>query len=168
MNYRITIYDSEIIHDLDFDSLFVQKVRTAKGITAVGENSFSSDERIAYRIRRFINKYFSIVLGFCSAYAVYDSRFRASDDALPDSDKHTFVISITSLWPAGRMLDRLSELIHDYIVSGVEYEFFCDAYSPSDPISQQRKLTCDDLEQDIQVVLSSRTSHGTIPFFPLG
>ena len=164
MKYIITICRDEIIHDLDFDTLFLQKVRFLGKEGPLNEHLFSSDESNAYRINRWMNKYINKVQSFLVAYLCADAHKNEACN-IPDQWKEFYLnLNMPETWPFA--LDDLTETIHDYMVNAVEYQFMCLTLGPNDPETQIKYQNLLDDEQEIQKILSKRFNPLKVPFHP--
>lgn len=164
MIHHIVIYPSEIIHDLDFDTLFLQKVRFLGKDGVIGEHIFSNDESNAYRIARWMNKYVNKVKSYLAAYLVkYADKTNAVN--IPENPtEFDFDLNMPPTWVASD--DDLASTIHDYIVDGIEYQFYNDSLGPADPETKIKFDALCDEQQEIQVLLSKRSVALKVPFHP--
>lgn len=164
MIYILHIFKSEIVHDIDFDTLFLQKVRSVGKVDLVDGHIFSSDEKNSYRISRWIEKYYNKVIGILSAYVVTGVE-SSSDNALPEWEERVVLLNLPENWPSAR-LQQLNDVVHDYILNSVEYEFFCVSLGQNDPETQSKKNIADDSEDSVSVIINERTTPLHAPFQP--
>lgn len=163
---RIQIHRNEIVHDIDHDTLFLQKVRTGAGDSQMISHLFSSDADNSYRIGRWIERYWNRILGASSAYLVRGKQAGGgADNAVPEWEMKELVLDMPDGWPESR-LQELTDAVHWYIVYSVEFEFLLLAYGAGDNVVQERQAAAEDALYDIRAILSVRTHGLKMPFHP--
>lgn len=124
---EIIIMKDEIIHDIDTDTLNLEKSRKLE------ETPIATDERRTYEALRHIDRALNAIVGKSQAYLLLPSPFahRISSNHTRGWEEKSIYLALPHNWPP-HLIDSLRDKAHDYIVKFTEAQMLMPLLSPDD------------------------------------
>lgn len=160
---EIIILKDEIIHDIDADTLNVEKSRGQEATPV------ATDERRMYEACRVIDRAVNRVVRECAAYLLLPSPFvhRISTNHVKGWEEKSIYLALPHNWPP-HLIDGLRDAVHDHIVKFAEAELLTPLLSPSDSYVQYCTLSAQGSLSEVQSIISERLGRIDITGTPFG
>lgn len=160
---EIILLKDEIIHDIDADTLNVEKSRHLE------ETPVATDERRMYETCRQIDRAVNKLVRECSAYLLLPSPFvhRISTNHTKGWEEKSLYLALPHNWPP-HLIDSLRDAAHNHIVRFAEAELLTPLLSPSDSYVQYCALAAQDSLNEVQSIISDRYGPIDITATPFG
>lgn len=160
---EIIILKDEILHDIDTDTLNVEKSRKLE------ETPVSTDERRLYEACRHIDRAVSDIVRKCSAYLLLPSPFvhRVSTNHVKVWEEKSIYLALPHNWPP-HLIDSVRDHAHEHIVKFVESEMLTPLLGPEDRYVQYCALAADTALSDLNADINERLGADTITPTPFG
>lgn len=148
---EIILLKDEIIHDIDADTLQVEKARKIEGVTV------ATDESRSYEACRYIDKAVNAVVAKCAAYLLLPSPYahRISDNHNKGWEEKSIYLGLPHNWPP-HLIDHVRDLIHDHIVKYAEAQLLAPVLSPQDSYVQSLLLDAESSLNSLNAAINSR------------
>ena len=148
---EIILLKDEIIHDIDADTLNLEKSRKLE------ETPVATDERRMYEAFRQIDRAVNKLVRECSAYLLLPSPFvhRISTNHTKGWEEKSLYLALPHSWPP-HLIDGLRDAAHNHIVRFAEAELLTPLLSPSDSYVQYCALAAQDSLNEVQSIISDR------------
>ena len=166
MSIRIKIVRSEIIYDIDHDTLLIAKVKSGVPHESMTSTLLSTDDGMRYRIDREINYFFGKVKKSLSAYLDKTRASKREDNAVDQWESRDIWLNMPDGWWSEANAEILTASIHSYIVTGVEYKILFNMFGAADSSVMQKLVELEGYMGDIQGNINSRGRVLTMPFHP--
>ena len=147
---EIILMKEEIIHDIDTDTLNIEKSRN------VDQTPVATDERRRYEACRHIDRAVNNCVKRCAAYLLLPSPFVrriATDHAGAWEEKNIF-IGLPHNWPP-HLINALRDAVHNFIVHKV-VTYFMVLHLPNDPYTTICAQQAERAYNDINAHLNAR------------
>lgn len=148
---EIILMKDEIIHDIDADTLNLEKSRKLE------ETPVATDERRMYEACRQIDRAVDKLVRECSAYLLLPSPFvhRISNNHTKDWEEKSLYLAMPHNWPP-HLIDSLRDAAHNHIVRFAEAELLTPILTPTDSYVQYCALAAQDSLNEVQSIISDR------------
>lgn len=148
---EIILLKDEIIHDIDADTLNLEKSRKLE------ETPVATDERRMYEACRQIDRAVNKLVRECSAYLLLPSPFvhRISTNHTKGWEEKSLYLALPYNWPP-HLIDGLRDAAHNHIVRFAEAELLTPLLSPTDSYVQYCALAAQDSLAEVQSIISDR------------
>lgn len=158
---EIILLKEEFYHDIDAETLQVQKMRQLEGLP------LSTDDTGRYLIDRYIDRYVSQAVTRLSAYLLIPSPFahRVANNHTGQWEEKSIYVSLPGDWPPHH-IDPLRDAVHQLVVKGAEYQLLAAAL-PNDPYTALCREMADDADADISVHVNARYAQQRCGYTPL-
>lgn len=160
---EIIFLKDEIIHDIDADTLNVERSRKLE------ETQIATDERRMYEACRQIDRAVNQIVRECSAYLLLPSPFvhRISTNHTKGWEEKSIYLALPHNWPP-HLIDPLRDAAHNHIVRFAEAELLTPILTPTDSYVQWCTLTAKDSLNQVQSIISDRFGPIDITGTPFG
>lgn len=160
---EIIILKDEIIHDIDTDTLNLEKSRKLE------ETPVATDERRMYEACRHIDRALNAIVRKCSAYLLLPSPFvhRISTNHTKGWEEQSIYLALPHNWPP-HLIDSLRDLAHDYIVKYAESQLLVPILSPDDSYVRYCAVAAEEDLNDLNAGINARLGADTITPTPFG
>lgn len=160
---EIIILKDEIIHDIDTDTLNLEKSRKLE------ETPVATDERRMYEACRHIDRALNAIVRKCSAYLLLPSPFvhRISTNHTKGWEEQSIYLALPHNWPP-HLIDSLRDLSHDYIVKYAESQLLVPILSPDDSYVRYCAVAAEEDLNDLNAGINARLGADTITPTPFG
>lgn len=160
---EIILLKDEIIHDVDTDTLNVEKARKLE------DTPISTDERRMYEACRHIDRAVNQVVSKCSAYLLLPSPFvhRISTNHTKGWEEKSIYLALPHNWPP-HLIDAVRDHAHEYIVKFVESQMLVPVLSPDDSYVKYCALAADTALDDLNAAINERLGRDIITPTPFG
>ena len=160
---EIIILKDEIIHDIDTDTLNLEKSRKLE------ETPVATDERRMYEACRHIDRALNAIVRKCSAYLLLPSPFvhRISTNHTKGWEEQSIYLALPHNWPP-HLIDSLRDLAHDYIVKYAESQLLVTILSPDDSYVRYCAVAAEEDLNDLNAGINARLGADTITPTPFG
>ncbi len=164
---EIILMKEEFYHDIDAETLQVQKMRSAVRGFPADKIPLSTDDTHRYLIDRYIDKYVSQAVSRLSAYLAIPSPFahRVANNHASQWEEKSIYVALPHDWPPHH-IDPLRDAVHQLIVKGVEYQLLAVAL-PNDPYTALCREMMEDADTDITVHVNARYTQQRCGYTPL-
>lgn len=161
---EIILLKDEIIHDIDTDTLNVEKQRNMTETTPV-----ATDERRMYEACRHIDRALNTVVRKCSAYLLLPSPFahRISTNHTKGWEEKSIYLALPHNWPP-HLIDSVRDFAHDYIVKFAESQLLVPMLSPDDSYVRYCALAAETALDDLNAAINERLGRDIITPTPFG
>ena len=148
---EIILMKDEIIHDIDADTLNLEKSRKLE------ETPVATDERRMYEACRQIDRAVDKLVRECSAYLLLPSPFvhRISNNHTKGWEEKSLYLAMPHNWPP-HLIDSLRDAAHNHIVRFAEAELLTPILTPTDSYVQYCALAAQDSLNEVQSIISDR------------
>lgn len=148
---EIILLKDEIIHDIDADTLNLEKSRKLE------ETPVATDERRMYEACRQIDRAVNKLVRECSAYLLLPLPFvhRISTNHTKGWEEKSLYLALPHNWPP-HLIDGLRDAAHNHIVRFAEAELLTPLLSPTDSYVQYCALAAQDSLAEVQSIISDR------------
>lgn len=160
---EIIILKDEIIHDIDTDTLNLEKSRKLE------ETPVATDERRMYEACRHIDRALNAIVRKCSAYLLLPSPFvhRISTNHTKGWEEQSIYLALPHNWPP-HLIDSLRDQAHDYIVKYAESQLLVPILSPDDSYVRYCAVAAEEDLNDLNAGINARLGADTITPTPFG
>ena len=161
---EIIFMKDEIIHDIDTDTLNVEKSRKMEETTPV-----ATDERRIDEVCRHIDRALNAVVAKCSAYLLLPSPFahRISTNHTKGWEEKSIYLALPYNWPP-HLIDQIRDLAHDYIVKFVESQLLVTTLSPDNSYVKYCAVAAEEDMNDLNAGINARLGRDIITPTPFG
>ena len=148
---EIILMKDEIIHDIDADTLNLEKSRK------IEETPVATDERRMYEACRQIDRAVDKLVRECSAYLLLPSPYvhRISNNHTKGWEEKSLYLAMPHNWPP-HLIDSLRDAAHNHIVRFAEAELLTPILTPTDSYVQYCALAAQDSLNEVQSIISDR------------
>ena len=160
---EIILLKDEIIHDIDADTLQVEKARKLE------ETPVATDERRTYEAGRYIDKAVNAVVAKCAAYLLLPSPYahRISTNHNKGWEEKSIYLGLPHIWPP-HLIDNVRDLIHDHIVKYAEAYLLAPILTPQDSYVQFLLLDAETSLNSLNASINERFGPDVITPTPFG
>ena len=160
---EIILMKEEIIHDIDTDTLNIEKSRN------VDQTPVATDERRRYEACRHIDRAVNNCVKRCAAYLLLPSPFvhRISTNHTKDWEEKSIYLALPHNWPP-HLADTVRDTVHNYIVKFTESEMLKAILSPSDAYVQYCSLDAENSYNELNAAINERLGRIDITPTPFG
>ena len=165
---EIILLKDEFYHDIDAETLQLQKMRKATTPEASASGPLiATDDTSRYLIDRYIDRYVSQAVSRLSAYLAIPSPFthRIASNHTRQWEEKSIYLALPHDWPLHR-IDPLRDAVHQLIVKGVEYQLLAVAL-PNDPYTALCREMMEEADTDISVHVNARYTQQRCGYTPL-
>ena len=154
---EIILLKDEIIHDIDTDTLNVEKSRKLE------ETPISTDERRMYEACRHIDRAVNAVVKKCSAYLLLPSPFvhRISTNHTKGWEEKSIYLALPHNWPP-HLIDSVRDWAHEHIVKFTESQMLVTTLSPDDSYVRYCALAAETALSNLNAAISERIGPITV------
>ena len=160
---EIILLKDEIIHDIDTDTLNLEKSRKME------ETPVATDEKRMYEAYRHIERAINHVVAKCAAYLLLPSPFvhRISTNHSKGWEEKSIYLSLPHNWPP-HLIDSVRDAAHNHIVKFAEAQLLVPLLSPSDSYVQYLSLDADTSLDELNAAINERLGRDIITPTPFG
>ena len=160
---EIILLKDEIIHDIDTDTLNLEKQRK------IEETPVATDERRLYEACRHIDRALNAVVRKCSAYLLLPSPYahRISANHHKGWEEKSIYLALPRNWPP-HLIDAVRDAAHDHIVKYTEAQMLMPLLGPTDPYVQSCELAADSALDELNGGINERLGATDITPTPFG
>ena len=160
---EIILLKDEIIHDIDTDTLNVEKARKLE------ETPVATDERRMYETCRYIDRAVNQVVHKCAAYMLLPSPFahRISTNHNKGWEEKSIYLALPHNWPP-YLIDSVRDYAHNHIVKFAEAQLLTPILTPGDSYVQYLALDATTSLDDLNAAINERLGRDIITPTPFG
>ena len=160
---EIIFLKDEIIHDIDTDTLNLEKSRKLE------ETPVATDEKRMYEACRQIDRAVNKIVRECSVYLLLPSPFvhRISTNHTKGWEEKSIYLALPHNWPP-HLIDSLRDAAHNHIVRFAEAELLTPILTPTDPYVQFCGVSAQESLDEVQSIISERYGPIDITGTPFG
>ena len=160
---EIILLKDEILHDIDTDTLNVEKSRK------IDETPVSTDEKRLYEASRQIDRAVNNLVRKCSAYLLLPSPYvhRISTNHTKGWEEKSIYLALPYNWPP-HLIDSVRDLAHDYIVKFAESQLLVTLLSPDDSYVKYCAVAAEEDINDFNAGINERLGATIITPTPFG
>lgn len=160
---EIILMKDEIIHDIDTDTLNLEKSRNLQ------ETPVATDERRTYEVCRHIDRAVNQVVSKCQAYLLLPSPFvhRISTNHTKGWEEKSIYLALPHNWPP-HLIDSIRDLAHDYVVKFAESQLLVTLLSPDDSYVRYCAVAAEEDLNDLNAAVNARLGRDIITPTPFG
>lgn len=160
---EIILLKDEIIHDVDTDTLNVEKSRKLE------ETPVATDERRMYEASRHIDRAVNAVVAKCAAYLLLPSPFvhRISSNHTKGWEEKSLYLALPHNWPP-HLIDTVRDYAHNHIVKFTEAQMLVPLLSPDDAYVKYCTLDAEAALDDLNAAINERLGRDIITPTPFG
>lgn len=160
---EIILLKDEIIHDIEADTLQVEKARKLE------ETPIAVDEKRMYEACRHIDRAVNQVVKKCAAYLLLPSPFvhRISTNHLKGWEEKSLFLALPHNWPP-HLIDSVRDFAHNHIVKFAEAELLTPILTPQDSYVQYLSLDATTSLDDLNAAINERLGRDIITPTPFG
>lgn len=145
--FHIYLMRNQLVYDIEAQLMIIARAR--RGKNNVQDNVFLKTEDFIPMFRRWIDKYKAMAEARLQAYICKEFS-AATTDTINEDDELLFHLAMPQSWDE-TMLTQLKQALHDYIVSGVMYEYLSLTLTTTDSVTisqrEQNELIYSDLKR---------------------
>lgn len=160
---EIILLKDEIIHDIDADTLQVEKARKLE------ETVVATDERRMYEACRQIDRAVNAVVAKCAAYLLLPSPYahRISTNHVKGWEEKSIYLALPHNWPP-HMVDTVRDMAHNHIVKFAESQLLVPILTPQDSYVQFLAEDAVNSLDDLNAAINERLGRDIITPTPFG
>ena len=160
---EIILLKDEIIHDIDADTLNLEKSRKLE------ETPIATDEKRMYEACRQIDRAVNAVVRKCAAYLLLPSPFvhRISTNHSKGWEEKSIYLALPHNWPP-HLIDSVRDEAHNHIVKFAESQLLVSLLSPSDSYIQYLATDAEDSLDRLNAAINERLGRDIITPTPFG
>lgn len=160
---EIIILKDEIIHDIEADTLQVEKARKLE------ETPIAVDEKRVYEVCRHIDRAVNAVVAKCAAYLLLPSPFvhRISTNHTKGWEEKSVYLALPHNWPP-HLIDSVRDHAHNHIVKFAEAQLLAPILTPQDSYVQYLLQDAAASLDDLNGAINERLGRDIISPTPFG
>ena len=160
---EIILLKDEIIHDIDTDTLNVEKSRN------IEQTPVATDEKRMYEACRHIDRAVNAVVAKCAAYLLLPSPFvhRISTNHTKGWEEKSIYLALPHNWPP-HLIDTVRDFAHNHIVKFAEAQLLVPLLSPDDSYVKYCALDAETSLDDLNAAINERLGRDIITPTPFG
>lgn len=144
--YNIYIIREQLMYDIEAQLMII--ARSRRNGNGVQDNLFLRTENIQPMLNRWVDKYAAMAEARMQAYILKEFS-TATTDGINDKSELHFHLAMPMSWDE-TVFSQLKQAIHDYLVSGVMYEYLSLTLTTKDPVTLSQREQNELLYQDIK------------------
>ena len=144
--YNIYIIREQIMYDIEAQLMII--ARSRRNGNGVQDNLFLRTENIKPMLNRWVDKYVALAEARMQAY-ILKEHSAATTDGIYDGNEIHFHLAMPFSWDETVFM-QLKQTLHDYLVSGVMYEYLALTLTTKDSVTLAQREQNEIQYQDIK------------------